>query len=87
MSLETVEPPREEDVTRQMPKDCKENRYYYRHREEIRMKRLQKRMEDPEYAEKYKKREEAKAKRAEQKKVREERIKAIAEQFLLPRCD
>lgn len=32
-----------------LPKDCKENRYYYRHREEILEKRRQKRLQDPEY--------------------------------------
>ena len=65
------------------PKDCKENRYYYRHREEILEKRRQKRLEDPEYQAKQKEKEEAKRQKEEQRKIenklkREERSRERA---------
>jgi len=43
-----------------MPKNCKENRYYYRHREEILEKNRQKRLNDPNYQAKQKEKEEKK---------------------------
>ncbi|NBP66731.1 MAG: hypothetical protein EBU66_19045 [Bacteroidetes bacterium] len=46
-----------------LPKDSKENRYYYRHREEILEKRRKKREENPEYLEKMRIREEKRLKR------------------------
>lgn len=62
------------------PKDCKENRYYYRHREEILEKRRQKRLEDPEYQAKQKEKEEAKKAKQEAKliklKEKEEALKS-----------
>ena len=51
-----------------LPKNCKENRYYYRHREEILERKRQKRLEDPEYQAKKKAKEDA-------KKLKEELIK------------
>jgi len=51
-----------------LPKNCKENRYYYNHREEILNKRKQKRMEDPEYQIKQKEKEEKKKQKEEEKK-------------------
>jgi hypothetical protein len=67
------------------PKLCKENRYYYRHREEILARQKQKKMEDPEFAARQVAREQLKAER-EQKaaekeaKKEEERIKREEEQ-------
>ena len=54
-----------------VPKDCKENRYYYRHREEVLERKRKKRMEDPEYQAKAKAREEAKIAREIAKKAKE----------------
>jgi chromatin assembly factor 1 subunit A len=62
------------------PKLCKENRYYYRHREEILARQKLKKMEDPEFAarqlarEQLKTEKERKAAEKEAKKE-EERIK------------
>jgi len=54
------------------PKNCKENRYYYRHREEILASRKEKRLEDPVYQAKQIAKQEAKEKRAEEKKIKRE---------------
>jgi hypothetical protein len=60
-----------------LPKNCKENRYYYRHRLEILERKKQKRLEDPEYQAKLKAKEEAKKAKEEAKllklKEKEER--------------
>ena len=67
------------------PKLCKENRYYYRHREEILARQKLKKMEDPEFAARQVAREQLKAER-EQKaaekeaKKEEERIKREEDQ-------
>jgi actin-related protein len=75
----------ESDV--KLPKNCKENRYYYKHREEILERRRQKKMADPEYQAKQKVKEEAKEAKQrikeEEKKRRELRKKAV-EQLLNP---
>ena len=60
-----------------LPKNCKENRYYYRHREEVLEKQRQKRLEDPEYQAKQKAREEAKRAKEEEKK---QKMKEIAKE-------
>jgi len=67
------------------PKLCKENRYYYRHREEILARQKLKKMEDPEFAARHLAREQLKAekerKAAEKEaKKEEERIKREEEQ-------
>lgn len=63
-----------EVITEQkLPKNCKENRYYYRHREEILAKRQQKRLEDPEYQAKYELRLQKKAERNEIERQRAEK--------------
>jgi len=72
------------DLQNKMPKNCKENRYYYRHREEILAQKREKRLEDPVYQAKQKEKKEAKEKREEEKKVKhalevEERAKLRAE--------
>jgi hypothetical protein len=63
-----------------LPKNCKENRYYYKHREEILERKKQKRLEDPEYQAKQKAKEEAKKAKEEGKllklKEKEEEIKS-----------
>lgn len=63
-----------EGVSIKLPKNCKENRYYYRHREEILERKRQKRLEDPEYAAKYEERLRKKAEK-EAEKEELERIK------------
>jgi hypothetical protein len=64
-----------------LPKNSKENRYYYRHREELLEKRRLKRLQDPEYQAKLKEREEKKKqKEEEKKKQREEERKRKAEE-------
>lgn len=69
-----------ESETMKLPKNCKENRYYYRHREEILERKRQKRLEDPEYQAKQKAKEEAKKAKEEEKlkklKDKEEAIKS-----------
>ena len=63
-----------------LPKNSKENRFYYRNREEILEKRRQKRLEDPEYQAKQKAKEEAKKAKEEERinklKAKEEAIKS-----------
>jgi flagellar biosynthesis/type III secretory pathway protein FliH len=53
-----------------LPKNCKENRYYYRHREEILERKKHKRLEDPEYQEKQKAKEDAKKAKEEAKLIK-----------------
>jgi len=57
------------------PKLCKENRYYYRHREEILARQKQKKMEDPEFAARCQAREQSKAEREQKAAEREEKRK------------
>jgi hypothetical protein len=63
------------------PKLCKENRYYYRHREEILARQKLKKMEDPEFAarqlarEQLKAEKERKAAEKEEKRKQEEELK------------
>jgi hypothetical protein len=68
-----------DESTIKAPKNCKENRYYYRHREELLEKRRLKRLQDPEYQAKQKAKEEAKQKAKEEalKKKEEERLKKL----------
>jgi hypothetical protein len=60
-----------------VPKNSKENRYYYKNREAILEKQRQKRLEDPEYQAKQKAREEAKKAKEEEKK---QKMKEIAKE-------
>ena len=53
-----------------LPKNSKENRYYYKHREEILAKRQQKKEESPEYREKMRLREEKRQEREQMEKER-----------------
>lgn len=57
-----------------LPKNSKENRYYYRHRDEILEKKRQKRLEDPEYQAKVKEREEAKKRKEEERVAKQKEI-------------
>ena len=66
---------------------CKEMKYYYRHREEILEKKLEKRLEDPEYKLKYEERQRKKAEREElerKRKEKREKTKKMVEQILNP---
>jgi hypothetical protein len=63
-----------EQTSVKLPKNCKENRYYYRHREEILEKQRQKRLEDPEYQAKQKAREEAKRVKEEEKRQKNKEL-------------
>lgn len=70
-----------------LPKNCKENRYYYRHREEILERRLQKKLEDPEYQAKYEEKQKRKAEKEELEKKRAEKRelrKKVVETLLVP---
>lgn len=67
-----------------LPKNSKENRYYYRHREDILEKKRLKKMEDPEYRAKYEERQKKKAereelerKRAETRELRKNKIEEV----------
>jgi hypothetical protein len=76
-----------ESEEQKLPKNCKENRYYYRHREEILERKKQKRLEDPEYQAKYEERQKKKAEREEIERQRAEKRelrKKIVEQILNP---
>ncbi len=68
------------EIEQKVLKNCKENRYYYRHREEILERKRQKRLEDPEYQAKQKAKEEAKKAKEEEKlkklKEKEEAIRS-----------
>ena len=57
------------------PKLCKENRYYYRHREEILARQKQRKMEDPEFAARCQAREQSKAEKEQKAAEREEKRK------------
>jgi hypothetical protein len=69
-----------EQTEQKLPKNCKENRYYYRNREQILEKKRLKRLEDPEYQAKQLAKEEAKKKKEEtmilKLREKEEAIKA-----------
>lgn len=76
------------------PKNCKENRYYYRHREEILEKKRQKRLEDPEIQAKLKakederqrkkaEREELERKRAEKRELRKKFANQVLNQGMV----
>ena len=70
-----------------LPKNCKENRYYYRHREEILERKRQKKLEDPEYVAKCEERQRKKAEREELEKKRAEKRelrKKAVDQILNP---
>jgi hypothetical protein len=56
-----------------IPKLSKEIKYYYRNKEVLKEKRLQKLMEDPEYKAKYEERLRRKEEIAEAKRIKEER--------------
>ena len=56
-----------EEEIRKLPKNCKENRYYYRHREDILEKKRIERQETPEYQAKQIAKEEAKRVKEEAK--------------------
>ncbi len=76
-----IDPTNRTDISGiKVPKNCKENRYYYRHREEILANRLNKKLEDPEYKAKY---EEKQRKKKEKEENREAR-KKIVNQILNP---
>lgn len=72
-----------EQTEQKLPKNCKENRYYYKHRLEILERKKQKRLEDPEYQAKQLAKEEAKKAKEEEKlkklKEKEEKVKKRAE--------
>lgn len=63
-----------------LPKNCKENRYYYRHREEILERQRKRRIENPEYQAKVKAREDARKKRQEETEKNNEIRKAEMEE-------
>lgn len=56
-----------------LPKNCKENRYYHRHKAEILQKKLEKKLEDPEYKAKYEERQRKKAEKEELERQRAEK--------------
>lgn len=62
------------------PKLCKENRYYYRHREEILARQKLKKMEDPEFAARQLAREQLKAEK--ERKAAEKEAKRKQEEEL-----
>jgi hypothetical protein len=68
-----------------LPKNCKENRYYHKHRQVILEKKLKKRLEDPEYRAKFEEKQKKKAEKEEMEKIkaakREERKKAAEERL------
>jgi hypothetical protein len=63
-----------ESEEQKLPKNCKETRYYYRHREDILERKKQKRLEDPEYQAKQLAKEEAKKAKEEEKKLKMKEI-------------
>jgi hypothetical protein len=85
-----MEPTTESETTPKLPKlpkNCKENRYYYRHREEILEKKRLQRLEDPEYQAKYEERQRKKAEKEALEKQRAEKRelrKKVVEQILNP---
>ncbi len=77
----------EQEQEQKLPKNCKETKYYYRHREEILERKKQKRLEDPEYQAKYEERQKKKAEREElerQRAKKRELRKKVVEQILNP---
>lgn len=58
-----------------LPKNSKETKYYYKHREEILEKKRQARLLNPEYQAKQKAKEEAKRIKEEEKRMKEEEKK------------
>jgi hypothetical protein len=75
------------ETEHKLPKNCKENRYYYKHREEILEKKRQKRLEDPEYQAKYEERQRKKIERELLERQRSEKRdlrKKVVEQILNP---
>lgn len=72
--------PNSEEAGIKIPKNCKENRYYYRHREEVLERKKQKKLENPEYQAKVQAREEKKKAAEEAKKAKEEAKKAKEEE-------
>ena len=67
------DPPVADGDSIKLPKNCKENRYYYRNKEKILERRHQKRMEDPAYREKYEEKQRKKAEREEKEKEAHEK--------------
>ena len=77
-------------LTIKVPKDCKSNRHYYRHREKILAKRKEQRLEtDPEYAARcaarQKKKEEAEKKVKEREEKRAAKAKLLEEKLAAKR--
>jgi hypothetical protein len=72
-----------ESEEQKLPKNCKETKYYYTHREQILERKKQKRLEDPEYQAKQLAKEKAKKAKEEAKllklKEKEEAIKSSEE--------
>ncbi len=62
-----------------LPKNSKENRYYYKHREEILEKMKEKRMQNPEYKAKMEEREKKKAEKELLRAQKEEKRRIMAE--------
>lgn len=84
------EHPQMSDV--KIPKNTKENRYYYKHREEINARRKEQRMESPEYKakqeekERKRKEKEEEQERKKQEKEKEKEAKRLAKMnALLPK--
>jgi len=85
---ETVVQPMDQSEIK-LPKDCKETRYYYKHREEILARRKEKKLEDPEYQAKQEERQRKKAERdalEQEKALKRELRKKMVEQLLNPPC-
>lgn len=86
-----------EPVDVKVPKNTKENRYYYRHREEINARRKEQRMATPEYKakqeekERKRKEKEEEMERKKQEKEKEKEAKRLAKMNALlpktPRCE
>ena len=66
-----------------IPKNCKENRYYYRHREEVLARKKEQRMVDPEYRARQELKEQKKLEREEKKKMLDEKRKMKANALLM----
>ncbi len=83
-----IDPTNRTDISGiKVPKNCKENRYYYRHREEILANRLNKKLEDPEYKAKYEEKQRKKKEKEELERKKEENREArkkIVNQILNP---
>jgi hypothetical protein len=74
------------DNSVKLPRNSKENRYYYTHREEILEKRREKRMQTPEYIAKLEEKERIKAQKMAEKELlraeKEEKKRGRAEMLL-----